>query len=75
MGEMKMKTKKNAVKKILDLDAALQEVAQKLKPAANMPACGNTNISNTRFTSFYNCSCCSDCKDKCVSRPDSAHTC
>jgi hypothetical protein len=44
----------------INLDAALEEVAKKLRPAANMPACGNTNLSNTRFTAFYNCSCCSE---------------
>jgi hypothetical protein len=62
-----MKTKPS--KKMINLDKALEEVASKLRPAANMPACGNTNLSNTRFTSFYNCSCCSDDTESCDGVP------
>ena len=45
----------------LDLDAALEEIAIKLKPSANMPSCGQTNLFHTKFTASYTCSCCSTC--------------
>jgi hypothetical protein len=68
-----MKNKKSAGKKFVDLDTALQELARTLRPNANLPGCGNTNLSNTRFTAFYNCSCCSDIHDTCGPQPDGSN--
>ncbi len=52
---------KKAKKIVLDLDAALEEVAKKIRPEAN-GGCGNTNQYGTSGTNVNNCcppgSCC-----------------
>jgi len=61
-------------KKELDLDAALEEVASKLRPAANVNCSMLTKCANTGFDTHTGgakwcvCQCCSDptCQLKCT---------